>query len=95
MMYLQGGFDPHYQKFALGNLVILQAISDAIEMGLQKFDFMRGNEAYKYRWATGKVFLNRITFPLSFKARVYYFYQDMLFQTKQMVKAVIKRDDEI
>lgn len=91
MMYVQGGFDPQYHKFAPGNIIILRAITDAIQMGLQKFDFMRGNETYKYRWATDTVHLHQILYPLSRKARIYYFYQDMLFQSKQVVKSVIKR----
>ncbi len=92
MMYMQGGFDPAYQKFALGNLIILRAITDAIEMGFREFDFMRGNEAYKARWATNVRYLNTLTYPVSRKGRLYYFFQDMLYQTKQSVKSVIKKD---
>lgn len=90
MMYMQGGFDPSYHKFALGNLIILRAIADAIEMKYKIFDFMRGNEAYKARWATHSRYLNELIFPVSLKARLYYFYQDMLYRTKQTVKTVLK-----
>ena len=50
MMYMQGGFDPAYAKLALGNQIILRAVSDAIDSNMQTFDFMRGNEAYKKKW---------------------------------------------
>ncbi len=90
MMYMQGGFDPSYHKFALGNLIILRAITDAIEMKYKIFDFMRGNEAYKARWATHYRYLNELIFPITLKAKLYYFYRAMIYRTKQIVKTVLK-----
>lgn len=92
MMYMQGGFDPSYHKFALGNLIILRAITDAIEMKYKIFDFMRGNEAYKARWATHYRYLNELIFPVTLKAKLYYFYRDMIYRTKKTVKTVLKNE---
>jgi len=92
MMYVQGGFDPEYGKLGLGNQIIFRAIEDAIALGLKKFDFMRGNEAYKYRWTSEKIFLHTLLFPLSFKARMYVFGQDIFFKSKQFVKRILGKN---
>jgi CelD/BcsL family acetyltransferase involved in cellulose biosynthesis len=45
-----GGFDPKVEHLSAGTLVIGHAIESAIREGLKEFDFLRGREAYKYRW---------------------------------------------
>jgi CelD/BcsL family acetyltransferase involved in cellulose biosynthesis len=51
--YYQGGFDPELARFSLGTVIIGRAIRHAAREGVVQFDFLRGNEAYKYRWASG------------------------------------------
>jgi CelD/BcsL family acetyltransferase involved in cellulose biosynthesis len=46
------GMDPSYCKYGVGNLLFLQVINNCIKDNLMVFDFMRGAEAYKYRWNT-------------------------------------------
>lgn len=48
--YYIGGFDPALARYSPGNLLILHALEQAIEEGCHTFDFLRGGEAYKYRW---------------------------------------------
>ncbi len=43
------GYDPAQEKLAVGLLSKALAIRDACEQGLTRFDFLRGNEAYKFR----------------------------------------------
>ncbi|MBV9873102.1 MAG: GNAT family N-acetyltransferase [Verrucomicrobia bacterium] len=50
LYYYIGAFDPDYAKFSPGNLIILRAIEFAGRAGCHSFDFLRGREAYKYRW---------------------------------------------
>lgn len=45
-----GGFDPDYADESPGALLIGQAIRQAICEGAEEFDFLRGQEAYKYSW---------------------------------------------
>ncbi|MER8613576.1 GNAT family N-acetyltransferase [Mesorhizobium sp. M0228] len=45
-----GGFDPAYAEESPGALLIGQAIRQAICEGAEEFDFLRGQEAYKYSW---------------------------------------------
>lgn len=48
--YYLGGFDPDLSRYSLGTLLMAHAIREAIAEGCTEFDFLRGNEAYKYRW---------------------------------------------
>ena len=48
--YYIGAFDPEYSKFGPGNLIIRQVIEFCAKSGFRWFDFLRGQEAYKYKW---------------------------------------------
>ena len=48
--YYLGGFDPECRQYGIGNQLVAHAIRAAAGEGLQYFDFLRGREAYKYRW---------------------------------------------
>jgi CelD/BcsL family acetyltransferase involved in cellulose biosynthesis len=45
-----GGFDPRFSALSPGTLLIGHAIDQATAEGAAHFDFLRGAEAYKYRW---------------------------------------------
>ena len=42
------GYDPEYSRLSVGLLNKALCIQEAIESGKSKFDFLRGNERYKY-----------------------------------------------
>lgn len=48
--YYLGGFAPEYSKYSLGTHLTAQAIRQSITEKHAEFDFLRGNESYKYRW---------------------------------------------
>lgn len=49
--YYLGGFDNSLHKYSPGMLVTRQAILHAVRVdSAHTFDFLRGNEPYKYRW---------------------------------------------
>jgi CelD/BcsL family acetyltransferase involved in cellulose biosynthesis len=48
--YYLGGFNPDLGRFSLGTLLIAHALEDAIAQGAREFDFLRGDEPYKYLW---------------------------------------------
>lgn len=48
--YYLGGFDPELARLSVGNLVVWHAIQEAIREGAVEFDFLRGQEPYKYAW---------------------------------------------
>lgn len=48
--YYLSGFDRRYSKFSIGNVLIGLTVKEAVENGARVFDFLRGNESYKYLW---------------------------------------------
>lgn len=42
------GYDPRYSAYSVGLLLKALCVRDAIERGRRRFDFLRGNERYKY-----------------------------------------------
>lgn len=49
--YYGGGFNPERARLSIGTVLTARAIRQAIEGdGATEFDFLRGDEPYKYRW---------------------------------------------
>jgi CelD/BcsL family acetyltransferase involved in cellulose biosynthesis len=49
--YYLGGFEPTLARLSIGTVLTARAIRHAIEVdGAAEFDFLRGDEPYKYRW---------------------------------------------
>ncbi len=48
--FYASGFDPALRALSPGGVLILSAMEAAIRDGCRGFDFLRGGEAYKYRW---------------------------------------------
>jgi CelD/BcsL family acetyltransferase involved in cellulose biosynthesis len=44
------GLDPAFEYESPGVIIIAHAIEQALAEGVQEFHFLRGREAYKYRW---------------------------------------------
>ena len=65
LFYYLSGFDPKYEKYSPGVILMAKIITDAIKDGRDEFDLMRGNTPYKFSW-TGKKRINH-TFTLERK----------------------------
>jgi CelD/BcsL family acetyltransferase involved in cellulose biosynthesis len=52
--YYSGGFQPEMARFSPGTLLTAHALEDAVRAGAGEFDFLRGDEPYKYRWGAGE-----------------------------------------
>jgi CelD/BcsL family acetyltransferase involved in cellulose biosynthesis/glycosyltransferase involved in cell wall biosynthesis len=48
--YYLGGFDPQWQRLSPGVLLVGHAVEAALAEGANSFDFLRGQEPYKYTW---------------------------------------------
>lgn len=49
--YYLGGFEPDLARYSIGTVLTARAIRHSIEAdGATEFDFLRGDEPYKYRW---------------------------------------------
>jgi CelD/BcsL family acetyltransferase involved in cellulose biosynthesis len=44
------GFDPGYSKYSVGNLLLWKVLEMCVEKGIFEYDFMQGDECYKYEW---------------------------------------------
>jgi CelD/BcsL family acetyltransferase involved in cellulose biosynthesis len=44
------GWDPKYSHYGVGNIHTMSLIKRSIELGLERFDLLRGDERYKERW---------------------------------------------
>ncbi|HVP39351.1 MAG TPA: GNAT family N-acetyltransferase [Candidatus Saccharimonadales bacterium] len=53
--YYQSGWDPDLRQYNVGELVVLQGLRAAVAEGLARFDFLRGDEPYKRRYAADEV----------------------------------------
>ena|SRR5438105_11909593 len=68
-LYLSG-FDPALARFSLGTLLVGHAIEEAVREGAEEFDFLRGQEDYKYRWGAKDRLVYRRRFQISKPAHV-------------------------
>ncbi|MBA7507578.1 hypothetical protein ES706_06298 [subsurface metagenome] len=48
--YANQTFDPAYSRYSPGSQHILHLILEAIEKGVKEFNFLKGDEAYKFFW---------------------------------------------
>ena len=62
MLYALSGFDPDYSSYSVGNLLLLKIIEKSIAKGLGELDFLKGDEAYKFRWTSSYRQNLKITF---------------------------------
>jgi CelD/BcsL family acetyltransferase involved in cellulose biosynthesis len=52
VMFYNAGIDPAARDLSVGVVLISELIRQAIETGKSRFDFLRGNEPYKYEWGS-------------------------------------------
>ncbi|MCB0274466.1 MAG: GNAT family N-acetyltransferase [Calditrichaeota bacterium] len=50
LFYFQAGLDPVWEPHSVGMVLMSKAIEYAHDRQLKRFDFMRGEETYKFRW---------------------------------------------
>lgn len=58
--YYQSGMDPDAAQHKPGWLMQMSALRQAIEAGLGRFDFLRGDEPYKSSWGAERIGLDEI-----------------------------------
>jgi len=51
--YYQSGMDPAWRSRSVGLVLIGETFADAIRSGFTRYDFLRGEEAYKADWVDG------------------------------------------
>ena len=51
-MFYNAGIDPDARELSPGVVLAACYVRGALEAGMQRFDFLRGNEPYKYEWGS-------------------------------------------
>lgn len=64
MLVYNSGFDPAYASLSPGVVVIAYLLQEAIKQKKKRFDFLRGQERYKYHFGAQDRQLYRIILPL-------------------------------
>jgi CelD/BcsL family acetyltransferase involved in cellulose biosynthesis len=76
-LYYQAGLDPKWARFSPGTVLFSYCIRRAIEEGMEEFDFLQGDESYKYSWTkTARTNLEIRIFNKSIKARIVHFMEN-------------------
>lgn len=58
--FYQSGYDPEFRKHSVGVATMGLAVQTAIDEGAFEYDFLHGDEEYKFHWATATRDLGRI-----------------------------------
>jgi CelD/BcsL family acetyltransferase involved in cellulose biosynthesis len=89
-LYLTG-FNPKYAKYGVGSMLITSVIRESINKGLKEFDFMRGDEAYKTRWASSTRWnRNIIITPTNSLARAQYWVSRKYWNSGKEIKSLLR-----
>ncbi len=85
--FLQSGTDPEWGKYSVGTVAFYQILQALQTRGVRWVDFLRGNEAYKYRWGARA----RFTYSLQiYPASLQIFPTFLYHQAKVKVKSVLQ-----
>jgi CelD/BcsL family acetyltransferase involved in cellulose biosynthesis len=58
--FYQTGFDPRYAPYGVGQAIVGLSIKSALEEGARQYDFLHGDERYKFDWTREVRELSRI-----------------------------------
>jgi CelD/BcsL family acetyltransferase involved in cellulose biosynthesis len=59
--YYQSGIDPDWEKHSVGSSLLFEIIRESCEEGCVEFDFLRGDEDYKWDWTKSSRALYDVT----------------------------------
>jgi CelD/BcsL family acetyltransferase involved in cellulose biosynthesis len=91
--YYMGGFDDSIRKLQPGTGLLGQVIRRAIDSGFTRYDHLRGDESYKYRWGSSDVFTSNVTIYSSgpFRGHVAALLDDLYLYTRNTLKDLRNR----
>ena len=90
--YYTPAFNPDYERFSPGKILVSRLIKSCIERRIKVFDLLRGGEKYKFFWAKDKAKLYRITLAKKTpKAVLYFLFKHRLRPVLAGVKTAVKK----
>jgi CelD/BcsL family acetyltransferase involved in cellulose biosynthesis len=70
--FYQSGFDPRLARASVGLIAVGLSIKAAVEEGAREYDFLHGDEAYKFHWARRTRDIGRLElYPPHVRGRLY------------------------
>ena len=70
--FYQSGFDPRQARASVGLIAVGLSIKAAVEEGATEYDFLHGDEAYKFHWARRTREIGRLElYPPHMRGRLY------------------------
>jgi CelD/BcsL family acetyltransferase involved in cellulose biosynthesis len=91
-LYYQAGWDPQspLMRFSPGVVLMAHSVQDAIHQGLRHYEFLRGEESYKFRWT--KTYRTTVTLLIaqSLVGRVYL----KAGRAKDLLKRFLRKDQQ-
>ena len=84
--YLLGGFDQQYEQHSPINILFIHAIGDAIKNQRTKFNFLKGQENYKYRWQAIDDVNDNITILGGPMQLSLYYFEQFVFRINRKVR---------
>jgi CelD/BcsL family acetyltransferase involved in cellulose biosynthesis len=90
--FYQSGFDPAFNKYSVGVATMALSIKTAIEDGASEYDFLHGNEEYKFHWTNQTRDIERLElYPPLARARIYRRAIDLNRMARRMARRVLNR----
>ena len=90
--FYQSGFDPAFKKHSVGVATMGLAIKSAIEEGALEYDFLHGDEEYKFHWADATRDLGRLElYPPHASGRIYRHAIHFNRAARSMARRVLKK----
>ena len=83
-------FDIRYRKYSVGTVLLSYCLEDLINQGVREFDFLRGDEPFKQRWANRRRNYLKVTmFSPSVKIHLHHVFQTSQRHARGLVKQVL------
>jgi len=64
-------FDPEYARYSPGRALLEKILKWSFENSVNRFDFLLGDETYKYQWTDRQIHLHGFLYPMSVKGYLY------------------------
>lgn len=87
--YYQAGRNPNFARERVGMVLMHLVICEAILEGARVFDFLSGEEPYKYRWATSRSTATEISYWKTFAASTMSRWQRRLNRVRRMSRRLL------
>ena len=68
--FYQSGFDQFWRRYSPGTQIMAHAIKEAIQENNKVFDFLRGEEDYKFKWTSFRSTNLTFTIPFSIQSQL-------------------------